>query len=287
MTAGGESPFVLAPWAADLEEDCKDINGRNRDYLLTAWYMHIFRFSKDHTLAITGGIIDATDYMDQNAFSNDEYTQLMNEALVNAPNAFLPSYDLGTAVEWDMGAFSLKGVAMAMGSNGAEGQLEEPYNAYFVQGGYEVNTSLGQGNYRLLMGLSSNAFPNPQGARREKRRCIISSLDQELGDILGAWMRLGWQEDDAAIDCKAIFSGGLNINGNLWGRKDDHIGIGYAHLQGGNRKVDKTDVFEIYARFALTAVFAVTGDVQYMKDSMKKGDSPEGWIFGIRATAEF
>lgn len=28
--------FALAPWAADLEDDVKDINGRNRDYLLTA-----------------------------------------------------------------------------------------------------------------------------------------------------------------------------------------------------------------------------------------------------------
>jgi len=31
--------FNLAPWAASLEDDVKDINGRNRDYLLTAWYM--------------------------------------------------------------------------------------------------------------------------------------------------------------------------------------------------------------------------------------------------------
>jgi len=38
----GPSPFYLALWAATLEDDVKDINGRNRDYLLTAWYKHIF-----------------------------------------------------------------------------------------------------------------------------------------------------------------------------------------------------------------------------------------------------
>ncbi len=32
------SPFVLSPWAADAEDDVRDINGRNRDHLLTAWY---------------------------------------------------------------------------------------------------------------------------------------------------------------------------------------------------------------------------------------------------------
>ena len=34
----GVSPFMLSPWAADKEDDVKDINGRSRDYLLTAWY---------------------------------------------------------------------------------------------------------------------------------------------------------------------------------------------------------------------------------------------------------
>ena len=66
----GQSPFFLAPWAADVQDDYKDINGRNRDYLLTAWYKHTFTFSEDHTLGLTGGIIDATDYLDENAFSN-------------------------------------------------------------------------------------------------------------------------------------------------------------------------------------------------------------------------
>ena len=87
--------FYLAPWAADLEDDVKDINGRNRDYLLTAWYKHTFEFADTHTLEITGGIIDATDYIDENTFANDEYTQFMNEALVNGPNGFAPSYDIG------------------------------------------------------------------------------------------------------------------------------------------------------------------------------------------------
>ncbi len=50
---------------------------------------------------------------------------------------------------------------------------------------------------------------------------------------------------------------------------------------------DSTDVFEAYGRFALNDIFAVTGDVQYMKDVMKEGDSPKGWILGVRLTADF
>ncbi len=283
----GESPFIMASWAADIEDNCKNINGRNRDYLLTAWYKHTFRFSKDHTLGLTAGLIDATDYMDENAYSNDEYTQFMNEALVNAPHAFLPSYDIGGAVEWEIGGFSVKGVAMAVGSNGEEGTFDEPYNAYYMQFGYAVDVGMGEGNYRLILGMSSDDFPNPQGTKMERRTCAITSFDQQLGDILGAWIRFGWQNDAAAINYKAIYSGGLNISGNLWGRECDNIGIGYAHLSGGNQEVDHTHVFETYVRFALNHIFAITGDVQYMKDAMKVGECPNGWILGLRLTAEF
>jgi len=287
LTEEGVSPFILEPWAADLEDDCKNINGRNRDYLLTAWYKHTFRFSEHHTLGLTAGIIDATDYMDENAYSNDEYSQFLNEALVNAPNAFLPSYDIGAAVEWQIDRVSVKGVAMAIGSNGKEGRFDEPYNAYFMQVGYTANTPLGEGTYRLVLGLSSDDFPNPEGTQMKRRICAITSFDQQLGESLGAWIRFGWQDDAAAIVYRAIYSGGLNISGNLWGRSGDNVGIGYAHLNGGNQNVSHTHVFETYVRFALSNIFAITGDVQYMKDTMKAADSPNGWIFGLRLTAEF
>ena len=288
LMEGGKSPFILAAWGGDTEEGVKDINGRGRDYLLTAWYKHTFKFSDEHTLGLTGGIIDATDYLDENAFANDEYTQFMNQALVNGPNAFAPSYDIGGAVEWEFGAFSVKGVVMALGSNDEEGELEEPYNFYGLQFGYKVDFGLGEGNYRLIAHTTSSDFSNVSRTEKEGKTCALISFDQQLGEILGAWLRFGRQDDKAAIDCEDLYSGGLNISGNLWGRGQDNIGIGYAHLRGGNLDVNNTDVFEVYGRFALNDIFAITGDVQYMKDSYKNGgDDPSAWIFGLRATAEF
>ena len=35
-----------------MQDDYKEINGRNRDYLLTAWYKHTFSFSEDHSRLI-------------------------------------------------------------------------------------------------------------------------------------------------------------------------------------------------------------------------------------------
>src|SRR5680860_1269313 len=39
------SHFSVAPWAADLEDDVENINGRRRDNILTAWYRRRFHLT--------------------------------------------------------------------------------------------------------------------------------------------------------------------------------------------------------------------------------------------------
>ena len=77
------SPFVLQPWAADLEDGLKDINGRGWSHLLTAYYEHRVALGNDTNVRVAGGIIDATDFLDVNAFANSEYGQFLNSAFVN------------------------------------------------------------------------------------------------------------------------------------------------------------------------------------------------------------
>ena len=161
----GKSPFVLAPWAADLHDDVKDINGSNRDYLLTAWYRHTFALHEDSSVDATIGIIDATDYLDKNAYSNDEYTQFMNQALVNGPNAFLPSYDTGGALVWKTGPWSLGGVVMDVNDNDDGNN----YTFYGAQLGYTLQSELGEGNYRVLVDRTSEDFLDVDGKSKHKR----------------------------------------------------------------------------------------------------------------------
>ncbi|MGD9039102.1 MAG: carbohydrate porin [Desulfobacteraceae bacterium] len=277
------SPFILRPWAAPLEDDVKNINGSSRDYLLTAWYKHNFELGESHSLGLTGGLIDATDYLDNNAYSNDEFTQFMNEALVNGPNAFLPSYDIGGAFEWGMGDLTLDGVVMHINEN----DDGNPYNFYGVELSYRLETSLGKGNYRVLVDWSSADFLDPEGDNEERQSAILLSCDQTIGEILGLWIRFGWQDDKAAVNFVSIYSGGIDIKGKLWGREEDNVGIGYAFLGGGNQDVDETHVAEVYVRFVLHRYFALTLDVQYMRDGLKSGEGPKGFIYGIRMAAHF
>lgn len=279
-----QPPFNVAPWAADLEDDVEDINGRNRDYLLTAWYKHTFTLGEKNTLAPTLGIIDSSDYLDQNAYAEDEYTQFMNETFVSDRGSLLPAYDAGAALEWDVGAWSVSGVVMNVGEN----DDGHGYNFYGAQLAYAIDTALGEGNYRVAAGTTNKRFLDASGTSEERRVSVLLNFDQQFSHHLGAFLRLAWQDDDAAVDYDGTFSGGISINGGLWNRVRDNVGVAYGYLNGGNQDLDKTQVAEIYYRLVMGDNFALTADVQYMKDEMKEGsDEPKSWILGLRATADF
>lgn len=281
------SPWALAPWAADLEDDVKDINGRGRDYLLAAWYKHTFTFAQDHTLGATFGILDSTAYLDANEYANDEYTQFMNEAFVNSGSYGLPSYDAGAALEWARGDWSFNAMGMNVGAN----DDGNDFNFWGLQLGYHPQTAMGAGNYRLVLTGAGEDFLNPTGDKVERRLGWGISFDQELTPNLGAFLRFSWQEEDAAVDYAALYSAGINLTGGAWGRESDTLGLGYAYLDGGNLDIESTQVFEGYYRFVINDYLALTADVQYMSDDRVQADptqeDPEGWIVGMRLTAGF
>ena len=279
----GKSPFELAPWAADLHDDVKDINGSSRDYLLTAWYRHTFTLYLDSTLDAAIGIIDATDYLDENAYSNDEYTQFMNQALVNGPNAFLPSYDPGGSLAWNTGPWSLRGVVMKVNEND-DGKA---FSFYGAQLGYTVQSELGEGNYRVLVNRTSEDFLDDSGESERRRESILFSFDQQLGDVVGAFLRFGRQDKRAAVNYDAIWSGGIDISGSPWRRAGDTIGVGYAYLEGGSLDIKQSQVAEAYYRFVINSYMALSADIQYMKDEVRNQQNPAGFIYGMRLTAEF
>jgi porin len=174
------NPFTLAPYADDLEDDLKGINGRNRDYLLEAWYKRTFMFSDDMKLAITGGIIDSTGYIDDNAFANDENGQFMNDIFVNSTLANLPSYDIGGVAELEIRDFSVKTVVM-----NSRNETDNNYNYYALQLGYSPDTPLGQVNYRVYGYTTGSEFENWDESKKEKLQGLGLSLDHELNSIVG------------------------------------------------------------------------------------------------------
>lgn len=234
------SPFLLAPWSADMEADVRDINGRGRDYLLTAWYRHVIGLENGARLQLTAGIIDATEYLDINRYANDGYSQFMNAALVNGLNFFAPSYDAGAVAEWQQGAVRVKGVVMNVGEN----EYGNSYGYYAVGIDITSHTVHGEGNYRVNLAVTSDDFSDGSGRRGERLQGVMFSLDQQFGPVFGGFLRFGWQDDAAAVGYRALYSGGVDISGSPWGRAGDNIGLGYAWLDGVHGDVDSTHVAE-------------------------------------------
>lgn len=280
-------PFSLVPYADDLEDDLKDINGRNRDYLLEAWYKHKFIFSKDISLGITGGIIDATRYIDDNNFANCETTQFMNQIFVNHKNLNLPSYDIGGVAELNISNLAIRGLIINT-KHEAEDEVFKNYNYYALQIGYALDTALGKGNYRVYGFTTSKSFEDWDETGNERLKGVGISADQQLSSIIGVFARLGWQDNAVVIDHQNAYSGGFNINGKLWGRENDEIGVGYAYLTGADESdIDSTNAFETYAKFKISKFSNVSPDIQYIDDNLKHGENRKGFIYGVRVNAYF
>ncbi|MEN8152136.1 MAG: carbohydrate porin [Planctomycetota bacterium] len=281
-----ESPFTQAPWKGDVEDDFTDINGRNRDHFMRAWYRHSFALGEsedDGTVAVTGGITDSTDYVDGNAYANSELTQFMNSTFVNSHAGFLPAYDLGVAVEADFDGWYVHFVGMEVGDNG-QGRS---FHYYGIEGGITIETDMGTGNYRLLLDTTTEDFLDPAGNDRESLMAISTSCDQQLSDVFGVWIRAGVQQDDAAIAYRSLLSGGVNINGTLWDRETDEIGIGLARLGGGNLDYDVSHVLEVYGSTRIDEHLLFTLDIQYQSNGIDGAPNPKGWVLGARFLIEF
>lgn len=252
------SPWAVTPWAADLEADVNDINGRNRDNLLVARYRREQRLGAG-TLAIDLGIIDATDYLDTNAYANDEFTQFLNGAFVNAPVLGLPSYDAGAAVNYHLESWEVAAVGMNVGENAAG----RNFNFFGVQAGHTRRQADATGHYRLILTATTPEFPGPDGGRNRARWAGGLSLDQALNESLGVFGRLAWQGRNAAVTHDGHYSGGIHLTGQAWDRPTDQLGGAYAYLSGGNQAVDHTQVLEGFYRWGLDEHVRLTGAIQY------------------------
>ncbi len=277
------SPFNIPPWGADLKTDVENINGSGRDYLLEAWYEHIFKIGHRNRLGVTLGIIDATRYLDQNVFANDEYSQFMNPALSNAPNTFFPSYDAGIATEWHTGEWIYSAVIMDV----SQPNSAESYTFYGLQAGYRLETKLGPGNYRIML-YGNKDYIDESGSATEQNDILIISIDQYFGKNLGAFTRMGWRQDSDSVDYGAIYSGGIDIRGNAWGRILDNVGIGLVYLYGNNLNISSSRIAETYYRMVIKPPhLALTADFQYIRDDYIQTTTVEGTVFSLRATVNF
>jgi len=274
----------ISPYGGDLEDDVKDVANRNRNYLLVAWYRHRFEFSEAAGLVLTGGLIDSSSYLDLNAFAGDQDAQFMNELFVQNNLASIPAYDAGVAVEGRWRRWSLNTVVMR-----AKNELDRNYLYYGAQLGVALDGGLGAGNYRGFAFTTSGDFADPNRGIDSKHLMGWGlSADQWLGDSLGLFARVGWQ-NHASVEFDNLFSAGIQLSGRLWGRAQDQAGLALAHVHGQNHSnIDHSNLAEAYVRFQLGAHLDLSVDVQYETTEVDdRAHNPRAWILGTRLNSYF
>jgi hypothetical protein len=291
----GVGGLALEPYGDPLENELQDINGSGRNYLLESWYKRSLELADELSLDVTAGIIDAGEYLGENEFADDADTQFMNSALETSSIDML-SYSPGAVLK-------LKGKDWSFNLVYTQSKNEQGSRFNWVSGqvAYQLETDLGEGNYRLFAFTSGGAFLNAEGTRDDERfQGMGLSFDQEIGEIFGGFARVIWADDSAVVDFNHLWSGGVNISGRLWGREQDNAGIGYAYLDGPpGSELRRADVAEAYVRFQMTRHIDVSLDLQYQYNRLRAENEdgedgiqadlndPSAWITGLRVNIVF
>ncbi len=116
---------------------------------------------------------------------------------------------------------------------------------------------------------------------------MIISADQQFSSVIAAFTRVGWRLEDQAINYRAIYSGGIDINGIAWDRLLDNIGLAVVYLDGGNGQIIRTRIAEGYYRMEIKPQLAFAFDIQYMRDEQSQMATAKGVIYSFRTTFVF
>jgi len=285
----GLGGLSVAVNADDLEDDVKDINGRGRDYLLEALYEHTFKLDETLALALTGGLLNATHYIDHNALADDEIMQFMNEVFVS--RFFLPTYEPGVRAGLSGAGWHADLVWMDVAT---ETPRVDPDGYHFlgVDVGITLQLPIGEGHYHFIVQSTDRSMTRRTGSERSTRvRGAGVSLDQAVGENLGIFVRVGANNDEAAaLVHHALYSGGLRLNGRALALPGWTLGAVFAYLDGAGDEVGdvrRTRVFETYGRYALTDYSNISLDIQHVADEIESGPDPDAWILGVRVNVYF
>ncbi|MBI3836343.1 MAG: carbohydrate porin [Planctomycetia bacterium] len=295
------------------------------DFNQVAGYRDISR------LTVRVGKMAFTDAFDNNAYSHDPRTQFQNWALMyNGAWDFAANvrgYSYGGVVDLNQANWALRYGLFAEPrvANGpdldpkfgrAHGQALELENRYrlFDRPGtlrsmvYLNNAHMG--NYREATDNPAFGLDITKTRRYSTKFGFAISLEQQLSDDLGLFMRWGWNdgrnETWAFTEIDRTVAIGLLLRGSAWSRPQDQVGTAMAingisrdHrdylaaggvgfiIGDGRLNYGTEDVFESYYRWQINKHLYVSGDLQFVVNPAYNRDRGPVSVEAIRVHAEF
>lgn len=289
--------------------------------------------SRDN-LVLTVGKFSPGDVFDTNDYAHDPMHDFLNWAVIDAGPwdyaADAWGYSYGGAAEWSFSDWTLRAGLFDLSRvpNGTE--LTRGFGQYQLDGEVERRVTLwGRGGKIKLLGFASRgllgdyndavalaaATRGPSDialVRRPSWKSGVSlNLQQALSDVLGFFLRAtvndGSKEGDEFTDMTSSVSGGLSLNGALWDRKDDTLGLaiesggmsdagkrflaaGGLGILIGDGRLDhaaRENVIESYYDASLWAGITGTLDYQFIANPAYNADRGPVSVFGFRLHGEF
>lgn len=185
--------------------------------------------------ALTFGKLDPTVYLDTNAYANDETVQFLGRIFRNSPVVEFP--DNAGGLRLNLAPNELFNIEL--GIFDADADWEDAFDSIFLGGQVDFKPRFfgKEGNYRILGWLNDSNHTEWLDTIKDKEENygFGLSLDQALTDILGVFLRYGWQNPKVylagtSFSLGRAWSAGLQIKGSLWGRGNDSLGFAIGQL---------------------------------------------------------
>ena len=252
-------------------------------------------------LTLTAGKIDATNYIDGNAYANDETAQFLSSGFVN--NGILPAPDNAAGVRARIDVVPdflyLGGVAVAQDDDGDGNTSDRLFEHVF--GGVEIGVApklFGRpGNYRFWGTFDGEGSETKKSTGSPTDYTALAagvSLDQEIAEGLGVFFRIGYRESrNLNYTTQSAWSLGAQLNvARIWAaRPNDVIGVAWGEIKPtkrsfGTSAVEETLV-EAYYNWYFSENLQLTADWQFFSDRNGNKSLDDVSVFGLRLQANF
>lgn len=302
-------PFFTSP-NGNATGPNNDIESFNNDQI------HVAQFYYEHNiaqnLAASIGQLDITGYFDTNRFANNERIHFLANEFANNPAIEFGGtenfYTLGARLTY----WPVESVDITIGAFEGNGDYADSFDKPFSMAeiNFKFKPADKEGNYRVYYwkrhgrdSSANTANPNDADLLKAKNDGVGFSIDQVVTDAVGVWLRAGVQREKVAQFDRHI-SGGVNITGEIFGRGNDKIGLGYGMtLMGRDYKDYKKSVspdfesgaehyLELYYNISVADApqnkgFHISPDIQYVMNPGGDVNAAKLFIYGIRLQTFF
>lgn len=283
---------------SNVNADASDCDGNV--FINEAWYEHYLR---SIPLTVTFGKLDPVYFIDTNVYANDETSQFLADMFVNSCMIEFPA-DNAAGIRLGLKPNSLFEIdAVALDANS---DWEDIFDEMFLAGqiNFKLNFFNRPGNYRLYTwrnNLHHTRWTDSSWDKEIGYGCGLS-LDQELTDLIGVFVRYGWQNPNVYLNSEGFslrdsFSLGTQLKGCPWGRPDDILGFAFGQIFPSKKYKNVNSLqakaeshFECYYSFKVNEHLTLSPDFQIIwRPYGKDAANGDGTIIvgGIRGQMDF